>query len=62
MLVVNPLMINYEDTYWRLHSISNLLLEIKLVQKKELKHPTNFLQHLAAAYLAWAQVNAFIFA
>ena len=57
MVTINPLAINYEATYWRLHSISNLLVDIRLVQKDEIKKPpTTFHRKLATAYIEWAKV------
>ena len=54
----NPLALNYEDTYWKLHSISNLLVELRLVQKEEIKKPaTTFHRKLATAFMEWGKVS-----
>ena len=56
-MVINPMAINYEKVYWKLHHISNLLLEIKLVRKEELKKPEGFFPKMATAYLAWGKAQ-----
>ena len=56
-MAINPMAINYEKVYWKLHHISNLLLEIKLVWKEELKKPEGFFPRLAAAYQAWGKAQ-----
>ena len=37
--MINPLALNYEKTLWKLHHISNLVLEVQLAYKEDLKKP-----------------------
>ena len=55
--MINPLALNYEKTLWKLHHISNLVLEVQLAYKEDLKKPTTFFQRLANACNLWAKAQ-----
>ena len=56
-MVTNPLALNYEKVLWKLHTLANLVLDLKLANKADLKKPHTIFQHIAVAHLAWNKVN-----
>ena len=56
-MVTNPLALNYEKVLWKLHTLANLVLDLKLANKADLKKPHTIFQHIAVAHLAWNKVS-----